>query len=400
MLLCHVRLFCGIRYCTKGRVCDLLKYQHGPLAFSLPVSTACQFLHFVSSESFVCIFNSTGPRMYRRSLASGLIAIFLALPFVDAQSCYLPDGIDRSTINPNSTYEICTPTVAGSQHSMCCDSTAAGGGKCQPSGLCYYSSYNTLFREGCTDPTWQDPSCLKLYVNGTGMWDRMLFEAGHALTKIDINGSVRDNNTIMVATCNSADANIGPFCETAGNEACCAANEGFKIKNGVVEPANTSTESSSLPSSTPASATATTASSSDATSSTGVDATAASSMSRATQVSTKDQADTGTSNSTAAIAGGIIGGLCAGIAITTLVLFLLRRRKRQAATGPAPADHCHEIGPPTNSEKATYSGKWSQRSSSSVMEMAGWHGHEMPTQTERYELEQPRAELPPVQYYR
>jgi hypothetical protein len=26
-----------------------------------------------------------------------------------------------------------------------------------------------IWRESCTDPTWKDPACIKLFVNGTGI---------------------------------------------------------------------------------------------------------------------------------------------------------------------------------------------------------------------------------------
>ena len=54
---------------------------------------------------------------------------------------------------------------------MCCAwgsaRTASGNADtCLPNGLCQ-NAENT-WRESCTDPTWQAPECLKLFVNGTG----------------------------------------------------------------------------------------------------------------------------------------------------------------------------------------------------------------------------------------
>lgn len=55
---------------------------------------------------------------------------------------------------------------------MCC---VIGYGKdiseaevCRMDGLCYSPGYDRDWRESCTDPTWQHPACIKLFVNSTG----------------------------------------------------------------------------------------------------------------------------------------------------------------------------------------------------------------------------------------
>lgn len=54
---------------------------------------------------------------------------------------------------------------------MCCgwgsNRTNAGtADTCLPNGLC--QAPVDTWRESCTDPTWQAPECVKLFVNGTG----------------------------------------------------------------------------------------------------------------------------------------------------------------------------------------------------------------------------------------
>ena len=39
---------------------------------------------------------------------------------------------------------------------------------CSPSGLCYNAGAKNWWRESCTDRTWKDSNCIKLFVNGTG----------------------------------------------------------------------------------------------------------------------------------------------------------------------------------------------------------------------------------------
>lgn len=61
-----------------------------------------------------------------------------------------------------------SPCNNGDEHSMCC---AAGQDTCRIDGLCYYNGEvkgsKGVFRDGCTDPTWESPSCVKLCLDGT-----------------------------------------------------------------------------------------------------------------------------------------------------------------------------------------------------------------------------------------
>lgn len=88
-----------------------------------------------------------------------------------AVACYAPDGRDRNAQFNTETgnhYAPCDPTAAVS---MCCAigpvRIAGRWPDTCDNGLC--RNRVLLWRESCTDPTWTSRSCLKLFVNGTGM---------------------------------------------------------------------------------------------------------------------------------------------------------------------------------------------------------------------------------------
>lgn len=56
------------------------------------------------------------------------------------------------------------PCVSGDEFSMCC----ATFDKCRPDGLCLSGYDGNIWRDGCTDPTWKSPSCIKLCDTGLG----------------------------------------------------------------------------------------------------------------------------------------------------------------------------------------------------------------------------------------
>ncbi|KAF2438168.1 hypothetical protein P171DRAFT_491456 [Karstenula rhodostoma CBS 690.94] len=77
-------------------------------------------------------------------------------------TCYSITGL-ASPFN-DYTYIPCNLTaIENGQHSACC----ASGDTCLTNGLCKYNpptpvrNFNTYWRIGCTDPTYQDPSCPK-----------------------------------------------------------------------------------------------------------------------------------------------------------------------------------------------------------------------------------------------
>ena len=56
------------------------------------------------------------------------------------------------------------PCDSGSEFSMCC----ATFDQCRPDGLCFSGWDGNIWRDGCTDPTWKSPNCVKLCDTGLG----------------------------------------------------------------------------------------------------------------------------------------------------------------------------------------------------------------------------------------
>jgi hypothetical protein len=61
------------------------------------------------------------------------------------------------------------PCNSSATVSMCCSIGGSGDTCIANDSLCYNPYANVCWRESCTDPTWQDPACAKLFVNGTGI---------------------------------------------------------------------------------------------------------------------------------------------------------------------------------------------------------------------------------------
>ena len=94
------------------------------------------------------------------------------------KACYNPNGENRNTLANATDGWFYAPCDNAAEVSMCC---AIGPGRdgsqdvCLESGLCSNALIpsDTLWRESCTDITWSDPACLKLFVNGTGLNETM-----------------------------------------------------------------------------------------------------------------------------------------------------------------------------------------------------------------------------------
>ena len=71
-------------------------------------------------------------------------------------NCYFPNGTDRNEGFPNDTY---FPINPGDDFSMCCSHL---GDQPRSDGLCRNSDGTVIWRESCTDRTWQSPKCIKL----------------------------------------------------------------------------------------------------------------------------------------------------------------------------------------------------------------------------------------------
>ena len=177
------------------------------------------------------------------SICSPLLTLpsTLILSFVGYSSaaCYTPEGLDRNAMLGASDGYLYAPCDNVAAVSMCC---AIGPGRvadgtadnCIPGGLCYNVGANLYWRESCTDSTWKDPACIKLFVNGTGV------------------------NDVAITPCDN-----GSWCDGVGEGSvdCCKAGDGLFVVNGTEttqNPNSTTTSSSSMLSTSTTTATPTT----------------------------------------------------------------------------------------------------------------------------------------------
>jgi hypothetical protein len=98
-------------------------------------------------------------------MASMLRFVLFCAKLAAAQQalCY---GLDGTKLD--SSYAPCSP---GAKHSGCCAINRPAGAAdiCLDSGLCMATSgvfMGTIWQDGCTDPTGQDPGCPKLCPDG------------------------------------------------------------------------------------------------------------------------------------------------------------------------------------------------------------------------------------------
>jgi hypothetical protein len=126
--------------------------------------------------------------------------------------CYSSNGTAQS-----SDYVPCNTSAPVS---MCCNNRANCGTEAR-FGLCIGT--NQIFREYCTDPTWQSSSCLKLCLSGH-----------EGISAKSVNCGIRSNsenvgNQSQITACPN-----GSFCCGINAQDCCNANEGKFIVNDQV----------------------------------------------------------------------------------------------------------------------------------------------------------------------
>lgn len=139
-----------------------------------------------------------------------LSILILSLVGHSSAACYTPEGLDRNVMFDASDGYLYAPCDNVAAVSMCCaigpGRVAAGNAdNCIPGGLCYNERANLYWRESCTDPTWEDPACMKLFVNGTGVTD------------------------VTITPCDD-----GSWCDGVGEGSvdCCKAGDGLFVANG------------------------------------------------------------------------------------------------------------------------------------------------------------------------
>ena len=88
-------------------------------------------------------------------------------------TCHFPDGTVPSTQkfpgHPATEYAPCNNNT---EFSMCCrtniDLSTGKGSTCRGDGLCNLQEDQTVYRDTCTDPTWQSTACIPLCITGRG----------------------------------------------------------------------------------------------------------------------------------------------------------------------------------------------------------------------------------------
>ncbi|KAF2177115.1 hypothetical protein K469DRAFT_697475 [Zopfia rhizophila CBS 207.26] len=213
--------------------------------------------------------------------------------------CFYPNGTNRN-LNP------------AKGHWMPCNEAA--NDECQENGLC--SNANGLvWREGCTDPTWESPSCLKLCT-------------GDHKDKF---GNWYNATDIVITQCEDGSLCCGGA-EVARD--CCKAGKGVRIKDGEVLTSMVSSLSISgafmSSTQTPGTPTSNTASS---TTSFTIPQSDSTSMPRPSAAQHTSDPEPPQTTYTPIIAGSIIGGVLALISINVVLCLLMRRRKRARELG-------------------------------------------------------------------
>ena len=169
-----------------------------------------------------------------------LVLVVLVASETNIKPCYTPMGESRNKQFNVSNGFFYAPCDNIKEHSMCC---AIGYGKdiskadsCRPDGLCYNQGADVYWRESCTDPTWEHPSCIKLFVNGTGFngeepiyHGKLNFFLEFWILFIDPRQGGIPVTDVRVTPCLD-----GRYCsgDGASSTECCETGQGLFISNG------------------------------------------------------------------------------------------------------------------------------------------------------------------------
>ncbi|KAL8923492.1 MAG: hypothetical protein Q9172_003099 [Xanthocarpia lactea] len=241
-------------------------------------------------------------RLFVRSLA-GLSTIVAV-----SADCYYPNGTDRNQGLPEDRY---LPINTGDDFSMCCTIL---GDKPRSDGLCENAAGTVIWRESCTDRTWQSPKCIKLC----------------ASSSLDTNGSPgiggrQADNDEPVTPCVD-----GSYCcgdGSLGSE-CCNNGRGVFLRDGTTQKDNPASTSSGRPSSSPISTTLPTRAATSAATTAGLVASSTPTVSSASLTAPESKPSVG------AIVGGVIGGLAGLVLVLAALWFLIFRKRKSIAVDP------------------------------------------------------------------
>lgn len=254
-------------------------------------------------------------------------------------ACYTPGGknINEQLDQPNGAlYVACNLSAPVS---MCC---ATGPNRtyqdvCVSNGFChnaFYGDRDQLWRESCTDPTWKDPACIKLFVNGSGINASMGISLdGMAASLvywslIDVNADSGNKiGDILITNCDD-----GSYCYGDNNRECCRQGQGVFVLNGEQVDFDPAATSSSTSVSSGVASVSTTATSSPV---------SASSQPASTAISSSDTAESSSSKDSGLSTGakaGIGVGVALGVLLVAGILFWFSRGRRKARNVPEPVD--------------------------------------------------------------
>ncbi|KAG7005759.1 hypothetical protein G7Y79_00018g045660 [Physcia stellaris] len=200
-------------------------------------------------------------------------------------ACYFPNG----TAKDNGTDRPCNASPG--VQSMCCNLR-----NCRSDGLCIPYDNGHLWRGPCTDPTWKDPACLQLCVEG-----------------LSPDGSRWADLDAQVTTCADGTLCCGNYTTALP---CCANGKGYVIQQGRVikaQDATTSRTQSSAP----------------------IPRTSSISPSSTSVIPTPPPASK--PSDTGVIVGGVVGGV-AGVAALGLAFWYFMIRKRVKQSEPSQFD--------------------------------------------------------------
>ena len=156
-----------------------------------------------------------------RTKSALLLLAFCHLHAIALADCFWFNGLSRNDTNYAPCYL-----------SSCC----RGSDTCRTDGLCVGGN-GTLWRESCSDSNWNDPSCPKLCVDGTGRLAALASYLKMMRTKTlthgaDQSGQLRNSSDQLVTQCPDTS-----FCCGQGDNATTCCNEGkgqFILSNGTV----------------------------------------------------------------------------------------------------------------------------------------------------------------------
>jgi hypothetical protein len=198
------------------------------------------------------------------SLRPLALIVLVTISSVVCQTCYMPNGTANTPdYQPCHTGRVsmCCATNRNNSYTNICRSDDL----CIETGTTEFPGSNHIWREGCTDPTWKDPACLKLCVSGLGKLVEMvscqLKSNASTIVQNEPGDAFQLNETsnhIIITTCPD-----GSMCCGLDNTACCDSKSGVFILNDQIystKPGSASTTSSASASTAASSSTSTTAS--------------------------------------------------------------------------------------------------------------------------------------------